>query len=144
MIANYLKIGVRVITRHRIFSLINIFGLAASMSVGLLLIAILADVFRYDQFHEKKDRIVRVTSHYHDSHDDVQLATSPFLLGQEIKGQLTGAEFVTTVGQGFNNEFRVGDRIQSLRGFWAQPSFFDVFTFRFLVGDPTTALTQPN
>lgn len=132
------------ITRHRIFSLINIFGLAASMSVGLLFIAILADVFRYDQFHEKKERIVRVTAHYRNSHDDVRLATSPFSLGEEIKSQLTEAEFVTTVGHGFNNEFRVGDRIQSLKGFWAQPSFFDVFTFPFLVGDPATALTQPN
>lgn len=143
MIASYLKTGKRVITRHRVFSIINIIGLAASMSVGLLFITILADILRYDQFHEKKDRIVRVTTHTKTSHDDVQLATSPYVLAGEIKEQVPEVEQATTLGQ-FSNEFRVGDKVQALEGHWAQSSFFEVFSFQLISGDPSKALSDPN
>ena len=144
MISSYFKTAKRVITRNRIFSLINIIGLAASMSVGLLFITILADVLRYDQFHEKKDRTVRVITDHRDSRNEVQLATSSFAIAQEIRDHVPEAEAITTVGHGFGGDFRFENKLQLLKGFWAQPSFFDVFSFSLLQGDPATALSEPN
>ena len=62
MLKNYLKITIRQRWKNKLFSALNIFGLAISMSVCLLLIMILADQYGYDNFHEKGDRIFRVTS----------------------------------------------------------------------------------
>ena len=144
MITSYFKTAKRVITRNRVFSLINIVGLAASMSVGLLFITILTEVLKYDQFHEKKDRTVRVFTNYVDSGNDVQLATSSFVVGQEIHDNVPEVEQATTVGYGFNGDFRYADKVQPLKGFWAQPTFFDVFSFPLSSGDSKTALTKPN
>ena len=60
MIANYIKVGIRNILKHKTFSFINIFGLASAMSVCLLIILIIADQKSYDLFHKNKDRIYRV------------------------------------------------------------------------------------
>jgi ABC-type antimicrobial peptide transport system permease subunit len=144
MISSYFKTAKRVITRNGVFSTINIIGLAASMSVGLLFITILADVFRYDRFHEKKDRIVRVITDYRDSQNQVKLATSSIAIAQEIRDHVPEAEQTTTLGHGFNGDFGFDDKIQPLKGYWAQPSFFEVFSFPLLYGDPATALKGAN
>src|SRR5689334_13297492 len=63
MIGSYIKTSGRNVMRNKLFSAINIIGLAISMSVGLLMIGLLHDLTSYDQFHEKKSRIYRLTSH---------------------------------------------------------------------------------
>src|SRR5688500_13173367 len=60
MIGSYIKTSARSIVRNKLFSVINIVGLAVSMSVGLLMIAFISDLFSYDDFHEKGNRIHRV------------------------------------------------------------------------------------
>src|SRR6478735_9198002 len=54
MFKNYFKVGIRNILKYKVFSFINIFGLAVAMSVCMLIILMLADQNRYDQFNEKK------------------------------------------------------------------------------------------
>lgn len=54
MFRNYFKVGFRNILKYRTFSFINIFGLALAMSVSMLILTMLADQNRYDQFHDKK------------------------------------------------------------------------------------------
>src|ERR1700744_1347394 len=60
MLANYLTVGIRNILKHKAFSLINIFGLAAAMSVCMLILMIIADQRGYDQFQANKQRIYRI------------------------------------------------------------------------------------
>ena len=62
MIRSYVKTSGRSIIRHKLFSFINIAGLAISMCVGLLVISFLSDLYSYDDFQEKKDRIYRVVT----------------------------------------------------------------------------------
>src|SRR6188768_3671839 len=64
MIRSYIKTSGRSIVRNKLFSAINIAGLAISMSVGLLLIGLISDVLSYDKFHEKHSTIYRVISKY--------------------------------------------------------------------------------
>src|SRR6185295_14796224 len=60
MIGSYIKTSGRSIVRHKLFSAINIAGLAVSMSVGLVVIVFISDLMSYDSFHEKRDWIYRV------------------------------------------------------------------------------------
>ncbi len=64
MIGSYTKTSGRSIARNKLFSTINIFGLAISMSVGLILIGIMSDIQSYDRFHKNYDNIYRVISRY--------------------------------------------------------------------------------
>jgi putative ABC transport system permease protein len=60
MFYNYLKVAIRNILKYKVFSFINIFGLAVAMTVCMLIILMLADQKEYDQFHANKDRIYRI------------------------------------------------------------------------------------
>src|SRR5262245_10052506 len=62
MIGSYLKTSGRNIVRNKLFSSINIIGLAVSMSVGLFLIALLSDMVSYDRFNNNYNNIYRVIS----------------------------------------------------------------------------------
>src|SRR5690606_19843976 len=57
MLENYLKIAVRNFLKHKLFTVINIVGLALGMSICLLALSISTAILRSDNFHEKKDRI---------------------------------------------------------------------------------------
>ena len=60
MLGNYLKIALRNTRRNPVYAAINMTGLAVSMAVCLLLITFIWEQFQYDEFHEHKDRIMRV------------------------------------------------------------------------------------
>src|SRR6478609_4211668 len=94
MIGSYVKTSGRSILRNKLFSTINIVGLAVSMSVGLLLISLLSDMTAYDRFHEKGDRIYRVVSRYQylDQMDGNSYASSSPMVGREVKENIPGVE----------------------------------------------------
>ncbi|MCF8242591.1 MAG: hypothetical protein K9J16_14530 [Melioribacteraceae bacterium] len=60
MLKNYFKTGLRNISKHKLFSLLNIVGLAIGMSVTLLILVLLENVTNFDNFQENKDHIYRV------------------------------------------------------------------------------------
>src|SRR6185312_3023052 len=60
MIKNYLRITVRNLLRNKVFSSINIFGLAIGISTCLIIMLFVLNEFSYDRFNKKADRIVRV------------------------------------------------------------------------------------
>ena len=60
MIKNYIIIAIRTLRRNRLFSLINIFGLALSMAVGMMVILRTKNELSTDRFHTAADRIYRV------------------------------------------------------------------------------------
>jgi ABC-type antimicrobial peptide transport system permease subunit len=139
MIGSYIKTSSRSIVRNKLFSAINIIGLAISMSVGLVMIAFIADLNLYDDFHEKKERIYRVNT----TNNTMDLASTSVKAGRRIQETISGVEEVTLLRRGFGGNVTVGETILPLGGLWADESFFNVFTFPFLQGDPATALKEP-
>ena len=144
MIGSYVKTSSRSIVRNKLFSTINIVGLAVSMSVGLLLIGLLSDMFSYDRFHEKGARIYRVISEYQylDEVDDYLASTSP-RVGKEIKETISGIEEVALLRRGMDSDVKAGDKTIPLKGHWADEGLFKVFSFHLLEGNPDVALKDP-
>jgi|AntRauTorckE6833_2_1112554.scaffolds.fasta_scaffold06414_3 putative ABC transport system permease protein len=145
MILNYLKVSWRNMKKHTGFSLINVLGLAASLSVCLLMILFIIDQKSFDRFHENSDRIVRITSDIHDSVGDEvsSYATSPASLAEILDEQYPEVEKAVQAKSQFSGAFRYSGLDISFSGIYADQNFLDVFSFELLQGDPQTALNEP-
>jgi putative ABC transport system permease protein len=145
MIGSYIKTSGRSILRNKLFSAINIIGLAISMSVGLLMIAMMTDLFLYDQFHEKHNRIYRVISRYEymDNKGNDFYATTSLKAAKSIKESFAGVEDAAILHNNFSADVTVEEKTIPLSGFWANESMFNVFSFDLLEGNPATALQAP-
>ena len=148
MIKNYLKIAIRQLWKHKLFSILNIFGLAISMSICLLLIMILADQYSYDAFHQNKDRIYRVISQVAEKNIPIQepgLATTSLHLAEPLEENYPFVEkTVRMLSMGGN--FQIGEKVVDAEksGYAVDASFLDVFSFDWKEGKPATALQNPN
>ncbi len=136
MFQNYFKIGWRNIIKYKAFSAINVFGLALAMSVCMLIILMLADQRRYDAFHEKGDRVYRILS--------TTYATTPYPLAAALKAEYTVAEETTNLTPGPAGDAIYQNRLAEMKGYFAEPSFFKIFSFTLEKGNTTTALQEPN
>lgn len=144
MIKNYLKTSGRSVVRNKLFSIINIAGLAISMSVGLLLIAFLVDLSTYDRFHKNGDRIFRITNTLHSKREHGgKFATTSAKTGRLIRDKVSGVEAVTVMRNNFSGDAKTGEHILPIKGYWAEPSFFRIFTFPLIEGNMETALRDP-
>jgi putative ABC transport system permease protein len=143
MIGNYFKTSARNLMRNKLFSAINIIGLAISMSVGLLLIAFTLDLRSYDRFNSIGERIYRITNAAtFNGEQGGKFASTSIKTGKLIREKVTGVEEVAII-RDCSQDARVGDHILPIKGYWAQPSLFSIFTFPMLEGDPETALEDP-
>jgi putative ABC transport system permease protein len=144
MIGSYLKTSSRNLRRNKLFSFINIIGLAISMSVGLQLIAFVFDLCSYDKFHKNGERIYRITNvaNFNNEHGG-KFATTSLKFGKLIREKVPEVEEVAIVHNDFSQDAKVGDNILPIKGFWADPSLLRIFTFPMLEGNPETALKDP-
>ena len=145
MIGSYIKTSGRSLVRNKLFSTINVVGLAISMSVGLLIIAMMTDLLSYDKFHEKHDRIYRVISqyHYNGKSDEDFHATTSLKAATEIKESSTGVADVAVLHRGFDGDVTFDGKTLPLSGLFANNSLFNVFSFRLVEGNASNALTEP-
>ncbi|MBS1506970.1 MAG: ABC transporter permease [Bacteroidetes bacterium] len=145
MLGSYIKTSGRTIVRNKLFSTINIVGLAISMSVGLLLIGMLFDIFSYDKFHVNHKRIYRVISHYEylDQKDGNFMATTSLKAAKEIAQTFSVPEEVAILSREFTGDMKAGEKVIPLSGFWSNPAFFKVFSFQLAQGNQATALKDP-
>jgi putative ABC transport system permease protein len=144
MIGSYIKTSGRSLVRNKLFSAINIIGLAISMSVGLLMIAFLTDILSYDKFHEKGGRIYRVINDYQFLNERIDhMASTSVRAGKKIKESISGVEDVVIMRRGFGGDATFGDNVIPMEGLYATESLFKIFTFPLLEGNASTALKDP-
>jgi putative ABC transport system permease protein len=144
MLSSYVKTSGRSIIRNKLFSVINVIGLSISMSVGLILIAMLSDLRSFDQFHQHKDRLYRVLSRstfLQQSPEDY--ASTSILAGRKIREEVPGIETLTIFRNSFGGDATVGTKAVPVSGLWADENFFKVFTFPLVAGNSGTALKDP-
>jgi putative ABC transport system permease protein len=143
MIKNYLIIAWRNILKNKSFSLINIVGLATSMAVCLLIIAIVADQKSYDQFHTKKDRIYRILSTGKGKNQMEDMATSALPLGEELRKNYTGIAAAASALRSLGGDLIYNDKIATGGGYFTDANLFNILDFKLLEGNPATALENP-
>lgn len=146
MFKNYFKTSVRSIARNKLFSAINVIGLAISMSICLIMISFLSGLSSFDNFHENGDRMYRLKTTYQRLESDPsKFASTSILAGKRLASEVPGIEASTILRNGFGGDAKIGDKTVPIRGFWASDDFFKVFSgFKLLKGDPSTLLSKPN
>lgn len=143
MLRNYLVIAWRNLLRWKIYSFINIFGLAVGLACCILLLLYVQHELSYDRHHERLDQIHRVLreTRMDDGSTTVSDGTSGALAAalerdfpavQEAVRLLQIWGWVEHEGKGFLQPICV-----------AGPEILDVFTYPLVKGDPRTALEKP-
>ena len=143
MIKNYFKIALRNLWRHRGFSFINIAGLSIGITAGFFIFMYVAFELSYDKFHSKADRIYRLVTDIKTPSETINTDVTSWAFAPNIKADLPEVEsFVRTSGGSFLVR-RGNIKFQEERSMFADSTFFKVFDFKLLQGDPKTALTAP-
>jgi len=144
MFRNYLKIAFRNLLRHKLYSLINVLGLALGMACCLLIVLFVQDELSYDKFHKKAEQIYRVAKI--ERRND-ELVNYPLIfpvvapkLREEFPEVLNAVRFDPQLSILISRE---GRQFLEQRFFYADSNVFDVFTFPLVKGDPKTALKEP-
>ncbi len=144
MFKNYFKTAWRHLSKNKVFSAINVIGLALSMAVCLLVVMIIKDAESYDAFHPNSDRIYRINTMALRKDGSSELyATSPYILGATLAANYSGIDAWTMFNSGLYKDITVEKKSFSLNLHFTNSSFFNLFGFTFNKGNAATALNEP-
>jgi putative ABC transport system permease protein len=145
MIRNYIITAFRSIVRQKGFSLINILGLTIGLSISFLILFYVFDEFSYDKFHKNSDRIYRLIVKGTLGEMNLQAAVTPKALAGKLKKDVPDVEESTVFEiESTSYLLKIGEtKIYDRDFLYADTSFFKIFNFPLLYGDPVTSLSQP-
>ncbi|MDH4220760.1 MAG: ABC transporter permease, partial [Candidatus Aminicenantes bacterium] len=142
MFKNYLLIALRLIKKNKLYSFINIFGLAIGLAACILILLWINDELSFDRFHTKADRLYKIVCSDLLS-DDKYAVTTPALgpaLGREFPEIVRATRYFE-----MDNLVVKAAEIKSLEDgiAFVDPSFLEMFSFLLIKGNPQTALSMP-
>jgi putative ABC transport system permease protein len=155
MVLNFLKIAWRNLMKSKIFSFINIFGLAAGLTCCMLITIYLLHELSYDNYQKDVHRLYQMETAFSFGHAKEQvLPATPWPMATAMQRDFPEVEQATRLLplQLFEDktmlQYREGTAIPVAfyedKGFLADSNFFRLFTYQFIEGDPNTALNLPS
>jgi putative ABC transport system permease protein len=146
MFFNYLKTSFRNLLRYKGYSIINIAGMTLGLASSILILLFVLDELSYDKFHKDADRIYRISVMGKIQGPEIRAAVSCVPVGPALVKELPGVEQYTRLFPfGGDPLVRYEDKGFVEDGFiYADSTFFDVFTTRFIAGNSGKALNRPN
>ncbi len=145
MLKNLIKTAIRHIYKHLGYSILNILGLTLGIASALFLIIYVSDEVSYDRYHEKADRIYRVSSKITEPDDQFTWTVAQIPFGpQVVKDYPEVQSFVRFINMP-RALYKYEDKEFNEEGFfYADSTIFDIFTYKVLKGEVKSALTEPN
>ncbi|OEK05144.1 hypothetical protein BFP71_17165 [Roseivirga misakiensis] len=137
--------AIRVLLRNKFYAFLNIFGLAIGLAVSIIIMLYVQSDYNFDKSHEQWDQLYRIESKYFIPPKNDEFALTPTtladLMQEEFPEILSYTRFQNT-GQIL---FRIEDKNFYVDDVYlSDSSTFNMFTHKFLKGDPKTALVEPN
>jgi len=145
MIKNYFKIALRNIQRNKVYSVINIAGLSLGLAAAMLIILYVKDEVSYDRFQKNLDNIYRVVSTSsrpgdNELHKD---GVTGYFQGPKFTANVPGIQSFVRV-QSSSVDIQKGTDVNSHDVLKVDSSFFSVFSFPLLSGNPKECLSNPH
>jgi len=144
MIKNFIVISLRSLATHKVYTLINILGLAIGMASVLLIAIYVLHELSYDKFHKDADTIYRVTVHGKLRGMNLNSAITPAPMAPAIAEEVEGVNDVLRIGH-FGSWLVSNDNVKFNEDsfVFADSNFFKFFSFRLLTGNPESVLSKP-
>ena len=144
MIKNLLKTALRHIRKHFGYSLLNIIGLTLGITSAMFLIIYVSDEISYDRYHEKADRIYRVSSKITETDDQFTWIVAQIPMGPQVVQDYPEVEsFVRFINMP-NELYKYEDKEYIEDNFYyADSTLFDIFTYRVVEGEVRSAVRDP-
>ena len=147
MLKNYILIAFRNIRKQFAYSFINIGGLAIGLACCLMIALYVSHELSYDNFHNDKDQVYRVNMTFHTPQGDWNGFMTPTALlptmKSKVKEVISGTRLYYIGGFNASTVQRGNEISQVKEFFYADSTFFDVFSFPMIAGNPENALTEP-
>jgi putative ABC transport system permease protein len=146
MLKNYLLVAFRNLTKNKAFSFINIVGLAIGMAACLLILQYVTFELSYDNFQAKGDRIYRINQdRFNNGKLSTRWAGGAFGAGTQFKNDLPDIEDMVKLSPAGDILLSYKDQKMTVaNNYFVGSSFFNMFSYKLLNGDPKTALAEPN
>jgi len=145
MFKNYMKVALRMVKRQKIYSFINILGLAIGITCCLMIYLYISYEMNYDKFYPDSSRIFRVATDNKLQSRSHVWALSPAPLASVLEEGFPQIEHVVRImrrGRGVvekDGQLSFADRI-----IYTDFEMFRLFGTQFLIGEPSSALSRPN
>lgn len=144
MLSNYFRIAWRYINKHRLYSFINIGGLAIGIATFWMIALYVSDEWRYDRSNIHANRVFRVAQHGKFGNTNYNLAITSIPFGPALKADYPEVEDFARVDlEGGGRIIHGGKRMDVGDIAVTDRAIFQLFTYRFILGDPATALSRP-
>jgi putative ABC transport system permease protein len=151
MLKNYLKTAFRNMLSNKSYSVVNITGLVVGISACLIILLVLQYEQSFDNFHTKKDRIYRVVREGKKAEGREYRTGVPYPVTDGLKASYPQIENAASIYGDYDIQIIIpgvaGGTIKKFKEpllFLAEPQFFKMFDFKMLLGNPATAIAEPN
>ena len=136
MFANYLLVTIRKLKKDKIYSWLNIIGLAVGLTAFILIALYVQYELSFDRYHDNADRIYRVVRE--------ERACTPAPLAPALMEKFPEVDSAARIIRSSNTlvSFEKNHFLEE-EFYWADPEMFDVFSIPFISGDPESALNNP-
>ncbi len=143
MFKNYVKVAFRNLVKYRIHSIINILGLSIGIAISILILILVQDELSYDKYNEDWKHIYRVNRLAEIDGTHFNGAMTPLALKEELVREVSEVEAATRLIKGSHKRVSYESIHLSAENFYyADESFFKIFTIPLLQGDPSTVLSD--
>ncbi len=145
MLKSYFKIALRNLKNYRVYTAINVVGLAVGIACFVMIMLFVRDELSYDRYNKHADQIYRPGFTATFNGREIRSALSPAPMGETIYHDFPEVlayarlHYEGSCGIRYQNKTFVEQKF-----LWADSSLFDIFTLPFVSGNPKTALVQPN
>jgi putative ABC transport system permease protein len=145
MIKNYIKFTLRNIKRNKLYSAINIFGLAAGITCVLFILSYVAYELSYDRYHEKADRIYRIALSFKLGGIESDRAIVGAPTATALVNDFTEVEDAVRLKNAGSQYIRYGENTYKEPMFiFADATIFNIFSIPLLKGNSRTVLEEPS
>ncbi|MHA4739253.1 ABC transporter permease [Dyadobacter sp. MSC1_007] len=143
MFENYMKVAVRSLLKNKLFSFINIFGLALGMSCSLLIWLWVRDEISFNRFYPGVEDLYFVRTGYEENGRKEVSDVTPGPWLEALEKDVPEIQAITKITYNRELLIKAGEKSTKESGIYATPGFFKVFRTPFIEGVPDKAITQP-
>jgi putative ABC transport system permease protein len=147
MIKHYFKVSIRNLTKQKVLTFINIFGLSVGLACFTLFLLYSVNEFSFDRFHKNANNIYRMYRWTEAMQGENARGSSymPIPLGPAMKQDFPEVKNFVRMKDAFSEDFvRAGNNVSRIKVSFADPEFFSVFSFKVLYGNAVDPLRDIN